>query len=398
MTKAHGLPLQHKWNTSETNRGADISQGQKEKVVFQLGVITEHLSRLTFNQAGSLFENDGEYNIETCLSRGLILNERHTLEDIHRGPFQYAKEYYNAQVSAFIQHVKYLPLGHHCFFAPVPAPNEYNDYDQFRDASSWWSDFVTVQSKIDSSDNRADYVIAGEILSEIVTRLTDEGVRDTCEPRFAMHHADLSVNNIYVDEDFNITCIIDWAFCSAVPLSMLLTAPGLPQSRHEMDVSLSSAFENGFRCSLKENTRHQGFHTDSTLCWMLSHSRPMWLLSRILSFDTTADYHLFKALWDLSHNYNQDVAEIFHLKQSSTYYVSLHSELEKEDQTIERVATLERAYFRDDWRLAISRKLTLVSQWSLRYREPKVSGIRRNSGVFIADKRLWAWINDCLKS
>ena len=29
------------------------------------------------------------------------------------------------------------------------------------------SDFVTVQSKIDSSDNRVDYVLAGEVLLEI---------------------------------------------------------------------------------------------------------------------------------------------------------------------------------------------------------------------------------------
>lgn len=391
MSKAHGSPLQHKWKTSEANQ--DVLEGQKAKVFFQLGVITEHLSRLSFDQAGSLFEEDGEYHIKTCLSRGLLLNGRHTLENIHRGPFQYERDYYKAQVSAFIEHVKYLPLGHHCFFVPVPAPSEYEDYAQFRDASCWWSDFVTVQSKIDSSDNRADYVIAGEILSEIATKWTDDGLRN----RFAIHHADLSVNNIYVDEDFNITCIIDWAFSSAVPMSMLLTAPGLPQSRHEVDAPLFSAFENGFRCSLEETTEPQGVHTESALCWMLSRSRPMWLLSRILSLDSTTDYYLFKTLWDLTKSYDQSVAEIFHLKQSSTHYISLYDELKKEDQTMERVAALENAYFRDDWRLAISRKLTLVSQWSSRYHKSQTSGIRRNGSVFVADKRLWAWINDCLK-
>ena len=396
MSKALGLPLERKWKTSEeTDFEAAMLEEQKAKVVFQLGVVTEQLSRLSFNQAGSLFEDDGEYTIKTCLSRGLILNERHTLEDIHRGPFHNARDHYEAQVLAFTEHVKYLPLGHHCFFAPIPAASEYDDYIQFRDASNWWCDFITVQSKIDSSDNRADFVIAGEILSEIITKWTNDGVRDTCGPRFALHHADLNVNNIYVDEDFNITCIIDWAFCSAVPLSMLLMAPGLPQSRHEIDASLFTAFEGGFRSSLQKS-QSQGIPTESVLCGILSHSRPMWILSRILSFDTTADYHLFRALWDLSKSCNQDVAAIFHLKQSSAHYISLHSELEKEDQTKERVAKLESAYFRDDWRLAISRKLTLVSQWSSRYREPQASGIRRNSSVFVADKRLWAWINDCL--
>lgn len=178
---------------------------------------------------------------------------------------------------------------------------------------------------------------------------------------------------------------------------MLLMTPGLPQSRHEIDTSLFTAFEGGFRSSLHESPQFQGIPTEDVLCSMLSKSRPMWMLSRILSFDTTADYHLFRALWELSKSYNQDVAALFHLKQSSAQYISLHSELEKEDQTKERVATLESSYFRDDWRLAISRKLTLVSQWSSRYREPQASGIRRNSSVFVADKRLWAWINACLK-
>ena len=398
MSKAPGLPLQDKWKASEEMVSeAETLEEQKAKVVFQLGVVTEQLSRLSFNQAGSLFEDDGEYNIKTCLSRALILNERYGLEDINRGPFQYAKDYYEAQVLAFTQHVKYLPLSHHCFFAPIPAADEYDDDVQFRDASNWWSDFVTVQSKIDSSDNRADYVIAADILSEIITSWFNEGVRDACEPRFALHHADLNVNNIYVDKDLNITCIIDWAFCSAVPLSMLLMAPGLPQSRHELDASLFAAFEDGFQSSLQKSPEFQGTLTESVFYTMLRDSRPMWLLSRILSFDTTIDYHLFKALWDLSHSCDQDITAIFHSKQSLAQYVSLHSELKKEDQTKERVATLESAYFRDDWRLAVSRKLTLVSQWSSRYREPQASGIRRNSSVFVADRRLWAWINGCLK-
>ena len=213
---------------------------------------------------------------------------------------------------------------------------------------SWWSDFVTVQSKIDSSDNRADYVIAADILSEIITNWFNQEGRDTCEPRFALHHADLNVNNIYVGEDLNITCIIDWAFCSAVPLSMLLMAPGLPQSRNELDGSLFAAFEDGFHSSLQQSPGFQGIPTESVLCSMLRDSRPMWMLSRILSFDTTTYYHLFKALWDLSKSCDQDVTAVFHSKQSSAQYVSLHSELKKEDQIKERVASLENAYFRDD--------------------------------------------------
>lgn len=143
---------------------------------------------------------------------------------------------------------------------------------------------------------------------------------------------------------------------------------------------------------------HTGVGSENALCGMLSHSRPMWLFSRLLCFDSTTDYDLLRALWDLAENNGQAMADFFHTKQSSEQYISLYSELRTEDQTLERVATLERRYFRDDvWRLAVSRKLILVSQWSSRYREPQ-NGIRRNSSVFIAEAKLWAWIDNCLKS
>lgn len=389
MSKAHGSPLQRTWKDSEKDEPKMSQEKKKKKVMFQLGVIIWQLSRLCFDEAGSLFEEDWEFQIRTCLSRGLLLHERQSLEDINRGPFKSEKHYYEAHVSAFLEHVKYLQLSHHCFFAPIPARSEYNDYAGFRKASDGWSDFVTVQSKIDSSENRSDYVIVGEVLSEIITLLND---------RFSIHHPYFSVDNIFVDEDFNITCIIDWAFCSSVPLSILLTAPVLPQSRYEVDVSLLPAFENGFRSALQETTSRKDMENEMALFRTLSCSRPTWLLSRILNFDSTMDYHLFTALWDSTGNHDQDISELFRSRQSSQQYVSLHKELKEDDQTTEQVARVEREYFRDEvWRLAIARKLTLVSQWSLRYHQSLAHGIRGNGNIFVVDKKLWAWIDNCLK-
>ncbi len=401
MSRAQGSPLQHTWKTLETHE-PNISQEQKAKVVFQLGIITWQLSRLRFNQAGSLFEENGGFHIKTCLSRGLLLDQRYALEDIPRGPFKFEKDYYEAQISAFLEHVKYLALGHHCFFAPIPARSEYDDDAGFRAASDWWNDFVTVESKIDSSHNRIDFVIAGEALSVMMTKWAhdlSDGLLRNDQRRFVIHHPDLSVNNIFVDEEFNITCIIDWAFCSTVPLSILLTAPGLPQSRHELDESLLPMFEKGFRHALEENVQREDVSAEGRLCWMLSRSRPMWLFSRILTFDSTTDYYLFKALWESIGNYDQEMAEFFRSMQSSKKYSSLHTELEEDDQTTLQVAELEGEYFgKDVWRLAISRKLTLVSEWSSRYHEPCTYGIRSNGNVFVADKKLWAWIDNCLES
>lgn len=400
MSKAHGSPLQRTWKDSK-NDEPKMSQEQKMKIMSQLGAIIWQLSRLCFNEAGSLFEEDGEFQVRTCLSRGLLLNERHSLGDLHRGPFRSEKDYYEAHVLAFVEHAKYLPLGHHCFFAPIPARSEYDDDAGFRKASDGWSDFVTVQSKIDGSENRSDYVIAGEALSEMITRWTNDVSKPLLNDhtdRFSIHHPDLSVDNIFVDEDFNITCIIDWAFCSSVPLSILLTAPGLPQSRYEVDVSLLTAFENGFRSALHENTPREQVETESALSRTLSCSRPTWLLSRLLNFDSTTDYHLFKALWDSIGSQDQNISEFHRSRQSSQQYISLRNELREDDQRMEQVASLEREYFRDDvWRLTVARKLTLVSQWSLRYHKSLAHGIRDHGNIFVADRKLWKWIGHCLK-
>ena len=374
-------------------------QKQREKVVFQLGVITEILSRLCFHQAGSIFEEDRIVSVKTCLSRGLLLNKRYAIEHIPREPFTSEKDYYAAHLSAFLEQTKYFPLGHHCFFAPIPARSEYNSDTEFRKASGWWSDFVTVQSKIDSAENRVDYVTAGEILSDTMTEWIDNlsnGLSNGSEPRFAIHHPDLSFNNIFVDEESNITCIIDWAFCSTVPVSLLLTAPGLPQSRYELDASLSSMFELGFQYGLKKNnTAPHDIGTDSALCKVLSRSRPMWLFSRILTFDSTADFHLFQAIWDLIGKSSQSTAELFGSNQTLQKYQLLHRELKEDDQTEAQIAKLEREYFGNDVRgLAISRKLSLISEWSSRYYKPR---LRSNSNPFIADKRLWNWIRHSLE-
>ena len=171
-----------------------------------------------------------------------------------------------------------------------------------------------MQSKIDSSENRSDYVIAGEVLSEIITRRTND-VSNTLlnarQYRFSIYHPDFSVDNIFVNEDFNITYIIDWAFYSSIPLSILLTAPGLPQSRYKVDVSLLPAFKNGFRSALQETTSYENIEDKITLFRTLSYSRPAWLLSRILNFDSTTNYHLFTALWNSIRNYDQDISELF---------------------------------------------------------------------------------------
>ncbi|KAL8751241.1 MAG: hypothetical protein Q9199_006556 [Rusavskia elegans] len=401
MSKARGSPLHQSWRTPENPHKAGLSRDQKAKIVFQLGSITEHLSRMRSDRGGSLLDQDGRFHTSTCLSRGLILNKRYTLTELPRGPFETERGYYQAQLSGFVQQAQTLPLDHHCFLAPVPARREYKNDAKYRKAATRWNDFVNIQSKIDSSENRTDYIIAAELLSRTITKWTAAPSKSNLSPpnQFAIHHPDLSVNNIYIDEDCNITCVIDWEFCSTVPLSMVLIAPGLPQSRDEMDPSLLHAFQDGFRRAAMADSQQDGTGTETALDKMLSCSRPVWLLSRILSLDSETDHRLLSDLWDLNRSPGEDMAETFRLRQSSKDYLALHRELKEEDQSPAEIARRERDYFRDEVeRETVSRKLTLFSQWSSRYDELGGRGIRRNSGLFVADLKLWRWLNNCLES
>lgn len=69
-----------------------------------------------------------------------------------------------------------------------------------------------MQFKIDSSNDEVDYVISEEILSETITKWIDDlydVLLSDRQHRFAIHHLDLSVNNIFINEELNITYIID---------------------------------------------------------------------------------------------------------------------------------------------------------------------------------------------
>lgn len=52
----------------------------KAKVLRQLGSITWQLCQLKFDEIGSLFEGAHGPVIKSCLTRGLLVHERHTLD------------------------------------------------------------------------------------------------------------------------------------------------------------------------------------------------------------------------------------------------------------------------------------------------------------------------------
>lgn len=107
-------------------------------------------------------QDNGNYIVGKCLSPAFIWNGRDEFgeDDIPLGPFETAAAFYRAQILALMAHVRELPMEHHLFHAPVPVPEEYGTFNEYRIATDRWNDYVTVGSKIECAKNRLEYTQA----------------------------------------------------------------------------------------------------------------------------------------------------------------------------------------------------------------------------------------------
>ena len=230
-----------------------------------------------------------------------------------------------------------------------------------------------------------DYIIAGDALRDIVRRLESPPVNPGS---FPLCHADLSVNNIYVDDDYNITCIIDWAFASSVPKSMLLAPPGLPQFRDELSPKLHRPFIDGFMAAAIAGSLEE----DKSLRYRKSLERGQlfWRLTRLLNLDSIDDYNLFAAVWDSTHGPSEDLKQYFLQQRCSPCFTQLYGKVQQDDRSLSAIKKDERDYFKNQTlRNTIAKKLTLISLWETQY-STNTLNLREN--MFVADSRLWKWI------
>lgn len=254
MSKAPGTQLQNfRWDPHPLEKGIylqrqQLNPTQKETIMRQLGGIVSQLLNLQFDELGSVFHKAGEYRVGKCLSPAFIFHDREKLNHIDRGPFKNDDEYYQALISVFLLHAQELRLQHNVFFAPIPILEGFETSQSRRSAVSRWQDFVKIGGKIDSGQNRLDYCTAGYFLQQMIPFLSGDAIEAQLRPidGFPLCHPDLSASNIFVDNDLNITCVIDWAFASTVPVSTALMTPGLPHPRDGTEPYLDSAFKSGF--------------------------------------------------------------------------------------------------------------------------------------------------------
>jgi hypothetical protein len=226
------------------------------------------------------------------------------LEGIDRGPYDDESTYLHSLISAYTSHARQLPITPHAFFAPIPNVKEYATWASYRAAAARWNDFVAAGSKVDHSKNRLAYCIAGDLLLEMIPHLLQP--KNTPPPTgsgggFPLNHPDLHPGNIFVDDNLNITCIIDWGSVSSAPLTELLAAPGLLYRRSAAEQDpLVGAFRAGFeRASGDGDGSGGGCVPVGPSAW--ARADMVRLLQRLVRILSTRDYHDFGALYRLAY-------------------------------------------------------------------------------------------------
>ncbi|KAJ5731684.1 Aminoglycoside phosphotransferase [Penicillium malachiteum] len=263
------------------------------------------------------------------MSRGHILHDCPSLEELPRGPFKTESEFYDSLLTAMKYHAESLPMTPHCFIAPVPS-REYHESDAALN-------LITRRESLNP-----------ELLSS---------------NSFPLYHPDLSANNIFVDDDFNIKSIIDRPFCSSVPLSVLLSPPGLPQSRYKLPEELHRAFKEGYKdaCRADSPKGHHSLASDAVA--ILEDTEFTWSLIRLLTFDSLHDFRLFRTLWDEVHRHDDDIENSSIEQRLRPHYMQLYEEIQADDRPISEVRKREKDDFSNATDFAVARYLTVVSNW-----------------------------------
>ncbi len=90
-----------------------------------------------------------------------------------------------------------------------------------------WNDLFTSRTKNDPKRNRLDYFIADKVIQSYISSLSkiqSSLERKECFPLYHPDLNDLSVNDILIGIDFDITCVIECSVSFCVRFSLLLTS------------------------------------------------------------------------------------------------------------------------------------------------------------------------------
>ncbi|KAH7309125.1 hypothetical protein B0I35DRAFT_441487 [Stachybotrys elegans] len=384
QSKATGHAIGSNWYPSSPtpamphlDNSRRIPEENRKKVLTQLGVIMSELSEHRFDKIGSLFQDEeGNYVVGECLAPPFIVEERDSL-DIERGPFKQECDYLTSLVEAVKLHAQKLPLEPYLFFAPSLRHTDYDSVESYWEASSRCSEFVAVGQKAAQSKNMLHYIIAGQLLHEMIPQLSSD-----VEGSFVLSHPDMYSGNIFVDDEFNITCIIGWGATSTGPITQLLA----PMSLAWLGGTLSEARTEAYWSGLTQRQLAPELQCPK----LRDTSKRICYFTILVRCPSPHDYSYFKQLFELVYNTNAEEAAdgkgivgLFHERANLPENKQLFAKLLENDISAEEVAEGERLFFsckravmRADG-MAVARKLTLMSEMN---------------PCFIADKRLWRWV------
>ncbi|KAK4452739.1 hypothetical protein QBC34DRAFT_398176 [Podospora aff. communis PSN243] len=380
MSKAPGEPLS-KFNWQTHPHEQPVSRRAGRPVTDE-----EKLFDLRFSTIGSLLEGDEGYYVGECLSPGHVFEDRGTIEDMERGPFHSESEYFVSLATALRLHAEQLPMGYHVLRAPLPVPQEYSNFAEYHAATDRWNDFATIGGLAESSANRFQYCLASELLQDtIIPNMTNPSACPPA-PGFPLYHHDISTQNLFIDDDMNAICIIDWDFSSTVPPDQLLSTPGLPHPRDlVLDEPLSNAFQTGFEAENERSGRKHALGPDD---WKRGQMIPRFM--RLVNQDALQDYHHLEALCLLAQARREDeddqggidepgLATALVTRAAAPNAVALADELAADDEPECDIREREKKYFDvcGAQRRALAQKVALTSSMNLR---------------FVADARLWRYM------
>lgn len=296
MSKAAGRPfsLSEDGPVEGMRAFSTLTPQGKERIMYQLGYFARQLYEHRFPLIGSLVENGDQVEVRECLSPGHLWSNRDKIEGIRRGPFRNESEYYSSLSAALRLQAEQLEMGNSILRAPAPQHQEYPDEARWLSAQNRWSDSASLEGMADSKANRMQYCLASQLLDEVVIpRIVDPfGGSGYC-----LYNHNLALHDIYVDGDFKITCITDWAFSSTVPPAQVFVPPGLPNPGVPADDYLVSAFRCGFDfISARIGGRTIGqWGSQKFKEWEM-----MWHFHRLVNQDTDQDSDHLDALCGLA--------------------------------------------------------------------------------------------------
>ncbi|KAL1850970.1 hypothetical protein VTK73DRAFT_9588 [Phialemonium thermophilum] len=381
MSKAAGRPLSDydwldmrgRWpGFSSPVSCLPLAEHGRDKIMRQLGLIMSRLlnANAHFGKIGSLVaEHDGSYSVGECLSPALVWQTRDALEDVRRGPFETESAYFDSLVSVFITHAKEFWLVPHCFFAPHPSALDYASRESYHAATKRWHVFCEYAQLDGSVENRLAYCVAGHLARQMIPSFASSR-RD-----FVLSHPDLHAGNVFVDDDFNVTYIIDWGSAYAGPVAELLATPGLCGSSSPPPESLTAAYREGFT---------QGGVKVEPEQW--EKAGMVWFFTRLVRLVARQDMALFQGLYEAVHKTKlEDIRGLLREQSEQEFGRQVLAELREYDDEAEDEDKKQREDkitrtrgVRDP---ATARKLTLMYQMN---------------PLFVADRRLWRWLEDAL--